>query len=94
MSVLETLIKARALIENPEKWGKGPPGERPGTFCAMQAIEIAGDADSRVGTYDAFLSAANCYLIVFWNDYPSRTHSDVLAAFDRAIEAERAKEAS
>ena len=30
--------------------------------------------------------------IVPWNDAPERTHAEVMAAFDRAIAAEQAKE--
>ena len=45
----------------------------------------------------AALKALKCAIgngheIVPWNDAPERTHAEVMAAFDRAIAAEQAKE--
>lgn len=89
---LPVLIKARALIADPTKWGKGASCER-GWGCALcieTAIEKAA-LDASVLPYDAidFLRAANGFEIdVYqWNDAPERTHAEALAAFDKAIEA-------
>ena len=46
---------------------------------------------------NAALKALKCAIgngheIVSWNDAPERTHAEVMAAFDRAIAAEQAKE--
>ena len=46
---------------------------------------------------NAALKALKCAIgngheIVSWNDAPERTHDEVMAAFDRAIAAEQAKE--
>lgn len=87
------LIKARALIAVPEKWGKGQRRiDRPiETCCAAEAIEEAERAgDRRMAAYHAIQRAAGIRKgvsipILDWNDAPERTHADVLAAFDKAI---------
>ena len=91
---LTVLIEARKLIEKPENWGQGRRGlNRPAhTCCASEAIEsIAEPSAVRNAAYVQLSSAVGGQSIVPWNDAPERTHPEVLAAFDRAIEAERAK---
>ena len=94
-SARDALIAARKRIERPENWGKGMRGSGYGsrsfdTCCAAEAIE-----DLKCG-YSVRYAAIN-YLkqairakhlttVVNWNDAKSRTHKQVLAAFDRAIE--------
>lgn len=88
----DVLRRARARIEPREKWGQGLPRSRKGTFCAVEAIRwvcirtVGSSEESsfkilrkaiNVGPYDA---------ITTWNDKSERTHAEVLAAFDRAIE--------
>jgi hypothetical protein len=91
---LPVLIEARARIADPLMWGKGKRGaSRPfDTYCASEAI--------RVGTVELSLPLQRSARALFcqaigidisdsipdWNDAPERTHADVLAAFDEAIE--------
>jgi hypothetical protein len=89
---LPVLIKARALIADPAKWGQGSRVlDRPiATCCASEAIEEAADVRARrVAALDAFRSSAglsdDAASISDWNDAPERTHAEVLAAFDKAI---------
>lgn len=89
---LPVLIKARALIADPAKWGKGVRGTRAGnrpldTCCAAEAIEDSGrsDAERRNAARKAFARIIGTDKIVVWNDAHERTHAEVLAAFDKAI---------
>lgn len=98
---LPVLIKARALIADPAKWGKGMRGGgelRPlGTCCAAEAIEdVAGnpkdswrptrrDIELRKAAYESLSRSFGGGSIIDWNDAPERIHADILAAFDKAI---------
>lgn len=88
------LVKARALIADPAKWGKGRRRhDRPlDTCCAAEAIEeVEPPSPRRRAAYCALEQAAGIVrppmgsVIVDWNDAPERTHAEVLAAFDKAI---------
>lgn len=89
---LPVLIKARALIADPAMWGKGRRGrDRPfATCCAAEAIEDMPYSEARrraiVALRNAVLSHPSVERLVDWNDAPERTHAEVLAAFDKAIE--------
>lgn len=67
-------------------------------WCSVGAIEAAvSPGGYRPRLYheatEFFRSAAGGPpRITFWNDAPERTHADVLAAFDRAIEAAEEEE--
>lgn len=90
MSTLrEDLIAAKALIDTPEKWGKGEFEPRPGCYCAVGAIWKVTDGE---GTrYVAPVFALWKVLPGDWtnaagyNDDPETTHADIMALFDRAI---------
>lgn len=105
---LQILTDARALIDSPEKWTKNADardanGEEIGVysvaatcFCAYGAIERA--SEGRMGhTARAFLrdSIPSEWdrKIEQWNDSPQRTHAEVLAGLDTAIELARNEEA-
>lgn len=91
MKASEILIAARALIDTPEKWVKG---RKYGCWCARDAI-IAVAPDEPRSTNSALATLKRAIGrpgIVSWNDAPERTHAEVMAAFDRAIAAEQAKE--
>lgn len=98
--IREVLVAARERIDTPEKWwqqdGHNAHVEAEGDggpTCAGNAISFAarkrhvdhfevggffvrvnGIGDSLTDTFD-------------WNDAPERRHDEILAAFDRAIEA-------
>lgn len=92
MTAVEVLVAARGLIDTPEKWFGGGSGElREGQLCAWQAIDKAA-SDRYSPLVLRFFRSAIQSGIVDWNDAPGRTHAEVLAAFDRAIELARAGE--
>lgn len=97
MTPLEILRAARKRIEAPERWTKGA-GARfaDGTiaspnrvseavsFCCIGAL-LDGDQRANTEAYVAMASVVPGGLLAPFNDAPSTSHSDVLAAFDRAI---------
>lgn len=107
MSVKTDLIAARALIDTPEKWGKGGrsfgnsyTAAPDGPLCAMGACNVMAyqrgeNSFDRVGAvYAELAEALNAALpgkrysaVADFNDAPATTHADVMALFDRAIEA-------
>lgn len=66
-------IKAKALIDTPEKWCKGEATSATGARCAGSALVSAGVP---------FKSSD----IIRFNDDPETTHADVMAFFNRTIE--------
>jgi hypothetical protein len=104
MTVKENLIAAKALIDTPEKWGKGEYKPSPGCFCAFGALMAARgvdpEDDTSVTDEDRALAKALpsgwhkvTSEVADFNDHPDTTHADIMALFQRAIEAEEAKEA-
>lgn len=98
MKPFEILVTARAVLADPAKWGKGVRGEnRPDdTYCVMDALYA--EPNTRCG--DALDACAlikitageteeywRAHGIADWNDAPERTHAEVLAALDRAIQS-------
>ncbi len=100
-TVHDILIRARALIDNPDNWVKEAeevirPG-RPTAYCAMGAIEAAcrvyprpkngifRDGRVALGLIEAELPAFALGDITDFNDEPAITHADILLLFDRAI---------
>lgn len=89
----DDLRAAKALIDTPEKWGKGDGLRGPSKpkRCAIHAVAHGVD----LGREDAMVDALTAALPEGWqggllpiaeyNDDPSTTHADVLALFDRAI---------
>lgn len=102
MSVAETLTEARALIDTPEKW-RHRSEPRDGRCLCMAIWSTGVDIDDESPVLDALLSAVGLHPVFVvkeatrlssrrhplydWNDAEDRTHAEVLAAFDRAIEA-------
>lgn len=98
MLLSEILAKARLLIENPAnwshddaRWGTG------GVECSVSAVGRVMWENRREAPYGDPLwplgEAIGDASIVEWNDAPERTHAEVLAAFDRAIEIAKQAEA-
>lgn len=92
---LQVLIDARKLIEQPENWYGGGQIDWGLKHCSLSAI---GKAEESLGLYPGDSRAANALRVAAeikfvssWNDAPNRTHADILAAFDKAIAAERAR---
>lgn len=90
----DDLIAAKALIDTPEKWGKGAYIPREGCYCALGAVAKVADhdpeaawSDDRVkGLWDALAAALpGSRDVPTFNDRPTTTHADIMALFDRAI---------
>lgn len=100
MSAVETLRKARALLTPEGAWGQkfmavdsmglavdldGPAAV---CWCSLGALERAARAQYVAKAREWLLEAigGGVRSLAGWNDRPERTHAEVLAAFDRAIE--------
>lgn len=84
----DVLRAAKALIDMEEKWIKGIMRDGDAR-CAVGAILLAAPTmGGYVATAKMFALAAGAEpgRIAFWNDAPERTHAEVMAAFDRAIQ--------
>jgi len=79
------LIEARKLIER--GWCQGDDEFR-GSYCMMGAITRVAPNCSAVFAADNVLRKVigEFSSVADWNDSPSRTKAEVLAAFDRAVE--------
>jgi hypothetical protein len=93
-AVIDCLVAARKRIENPANWAKGMKVDsNKQVYCALFAMTTGADwTFPLIQTTNLFRKAADCGPIMEWNDAPERTHEEVLAAFDKAIEL--AKEAA
>ena len=87
-NTLDALLAARKLIENPEHWRQGPSSDT--CFCAMGALgHVATGTDALWEAQQALYGALpERGGIANFND--NHSHAEVLALFNRAIEAERA----
>lgn len=90
----DDLIAARALIDTPEKWGKGRNRKAlsDGSYCYCTAgalwFGLSYDADRASKCEDALIAAlphARFAGIRTYNDDPRTAHADIMALFDRAI---------
>jgi hypothetical protein len=102
MDTLDVLVKARAEVE--KGWTQGRPCDEHGNVCAMGALGRAMGLvlSTRVGSapLEVYRSPASDVLhrltprsmtLQQLNDLPETTQADVLALFDRAINAEAQK---
>ena len=89
MTVKEQLIAAKALIDKPEKWCQGNAIDAQGRICASQALRTITGGGLADAEYEALADAmaGPGSLVCAWND--THTHAEVIAAFDRAIAAQR-----
>lgn len=95
MSTRDDLIAAKALIDTPEKWGKGM-GRAPANLCALDTCERVckqergyawARLESMVRALRGALPPGREAAVYQFNDDPSTTHADIMALFDRAIAA-------
>jgi len=99
MTLHDDLVAAKALIDTPEKWRKGPNFYVGKCHCAMtaagEAIRDGGNWQDRavairLAMVDALpepFRSLNHFHVIDFNDHPATTHADVMALFDRAIAA-------
>lgn len=94
MTIQYTLWLMRQLLTSPSRWTQGrfvavaeDGGRR---WCLSGALQEVGGqiADATYKHLADTLGVAN---VCEWNDHPLRTHDEVLAALDRAIEAAPAR---
>jgi len=92
MSVADDLRAARALIDSPEKWRKGSYGYNTGCLCAAAALWSLDSEKRSMSEASHFLRqhVPGGRKLVHFNDDPATTHADILALFDRAIQAAEA----
>jgi hypothetical protein len=89
----EVLVKARNPIADPSWWCKGSyGGYKNEPKCAVGAMEAIVGERATGSVESAFLKANNIdreqfSCVEVWNDARGRTHAEVLAAFDKAIQA-------
>lgn len=87
MNAVECLVAARKRLENPENWGKGADLADREKTCALLAMCVTDrDSGAVASATRIFRNVVNSQSIATWNDAPERTHAEVLAAFDKAIE--------
>lgn len=101
MTVLDALIAGRALIEDPKHWTRkfnardadGHPvwntkTQEPISWCSLGALSKVTEGTTKVynGAYKVLRACVDAGVSDF-ND--SHSHSEVLALWDKAIEAER-----
>lgn len=103
MKQSEILIKAKGLIDTPEKWTQGefarsekglsvqPTSPRATCFCSVGAIRKIGSRGCG-GVHISYdlLSGVMGGSVINFND--THTHAEVMAAWDEAIKIAREKE--
>ncbi len=92
LAVRDVLIRARARIEDPQHWTQGwqardkfgspvpTRSRRAVRWCPIGAVNVESGVDAGRCIEDGPARLAS------FNDKPGRTHAEVLALFDRAIE--------
>lgn len=97
MTTVELLRAARSRIVDIGKWGQTSSFDSRITSgeCAWMALRAAGMHGAICDVADRALARAmgGLHCVDIWNFNDSHMHEDVLAAFDRAIANEEAKEA-
>jgi hypothetical protein len=87
------LIASKALIADPAHWTQTGPCVADGTYCAITACnDLQRAVDAFNALYDALPEAwrrerSTLGSVFEFNDHPDTTHADIMALFDRAIEA-------
>jgi hypothetical protein len=100
MTLQSDLIAAKALIDTPEKWGRGA-GTWKGTLCALEALRQATHHTGGMSQMPGWRALRDALpdeshfkqqsYVGGYNDDPATTHADIMALFDRAINAAGAK---
>lgn len=101
MSLLDDLKAAKALIADPAKWAKEPDLSAE-SHCILTATQCHAGVVNIPGAIrlqrmlapflpppfvNDIASEGKAWPLVCFNDHPDTTHADVLALFDRAIDA-------
>lgn len=99
MSLKDDLIAARALIDTPEKWGKGAGTylRHSGPACAHEALRRASPTGhDQLRRYLKLALPNGCAhaSVPDFNDADTTTHAGIMALFQRAIDAAEKSEAA
>jgi hypothetical protein len=86
-ATVEVLQAARALIDTPDKWTQGTYDDGEGRRCIVAALDAARNRIPERCAQGTLRATVGGEPLSQWNDAPGRTHAEVMAAFDRAIEA-------
>jgi hypothetical protein len=86
--IAECLRAAREIIKTPERWWNGIGHEAVGRDCAWTALLRV---KAPTMAHSIFSTVIGDPSIQSWNDTPGRTHAEVLAAFDKAIQLAEAQ---
>ena len=99
MTMRNRLLKIRTRLKNPKHWTQGTHArDKRGhacfvddpdaaQFCLMGAMLKSAPLDELTDICAA-LNFTSCRHLVSWNDYLKRTHAEVLARIDTALERE------
>lgn len=102
-TALQILQEARELISDPGRWtqrafARNSRGKEVGfsdkdacRFSGLGAVYRTSQDDTQRSLAHSLLNRACRRIFWVWQDMPKRTHAQVLAAFDRAIELARAE---
>lgn len=99
MTTLEILREARAFhAEGPHRWCQGKMFDG-NAMCMWGLISLTAETDAaRTHAWRPVLDAVapneKHPSVVLWQDAPGRTYAEIMAAWDRAIASEEAKEQS
>jgi hypothetical protein len=88
--VADVLRRAKALIDSPEKWGKGrglcnPKDLGMDALCALTAVSTVTNGRGHWRAAVDALERSAGKAVYLWNDRPETTHADIMAGFDKAI---------
>ena len=99
-AVKHILIKARRLIDTPDKWCKRIPiktdkDTKQTSYCAVKAVDMCSPKRTKHGGIRPLYQQAIFALhvsgtpaIIRYNDHKDTEHSDILNMFDAAIKAQ------
>lgn len=91
--LIENLKAAKALIDTPEKWGRGgssyiPVRGKP--LCVLGACDQTRMSETAKDALREHIPARFGGRFIPFNDHPDTTHADIMALFNRAIAAAEA----
>ena len=92
LSTADILRRAKAAIGTPDRWCKDTLRDDAGRMCVLGAIKLVASGDvtacslANIPPWEALMEAIPGGDPITFNNAPERTHDEVMAAFDRAIE--------
>lgn len=92
MTLRDDLIATKALIDTPDKWCKGSFNGQNATHCAVGALDAIPPYPGRRSVALSHIRSAlpeqfKGRALMDYNDDPATTYADIMALFQRAIDA-------